>query len=69
MALLRTPASIVETINAIVTASFQTQEAKPKLAALGVEFVPMTPKQPDDSIHEERRKWSGFIRERGLKAD
>ena len=68
MAPLRTPTATVERINAIVTASFQTPEVKPKLAALGVEFVPMTPKQLDDFIHEERRKWGGLIRERGLKA-
>lgn len=69
MAPLRTPTATVERINAIVTASFQTPEVKPKLAALGVEFVPMTPKQLDDFIHEERRKWGGLIRERGLKAE
>ncbi len=69
MAPLRTPMAIIERINAIVTASFQTPEVKPKLGALGVEFVPMTPKQLDDFIHEERRKWGGLIRERGLKAE
>lgn len=69
MAPLRTPTAIVERINAIVTASFQTPEVKPKLAALGVEFVAMTPKQLDEFIHEERRKWGGLIRERGLKAE
>lgn len=69
MAPLRTPMAIIERINAIVTASFQTPEVKPKLAALGVEFLPMTPKQLDDFIHEERRKWGGLIRERGLKAE
>ena len=64
-----TPKPIVEKINALVTASFQTPEVKPKLATLGVEFVPMTPKQLDDFIHAERQKWGGLIRERGLKAD
>lgn len=64
-----TPAPIVDRINALVTASFQTAEVKPKLAALGVEFVPMTPRQLDGFIHAERAKWGGLIRERGLKAD
>lgn len=64
-----TPAPIVDKINALVTASFQTPEVKPKLAALGVEFAPMTPRQLDSFIHAEREKWGGLIRERGLKAD
>ncbi len=64
-----TPTPIIETINRLVTASFQTPEVKPKLAALGVEFVPMTARQLDGFIRQEREKWGGLIRERGLKAD
>lgn len=64
-----TSPAIVDKANGIIRASFETPDIRAKLAALGVEFVAMSPTGLDAFIGKEREKWGALIRERGLKAD
>ncbi|WP_439498907.1 Bug family tripartite tricarboxylate transporter substrate binding protein [Bosea sp. (in: a-proteobacteria)] len=69
MARKGTAPAVIDKANRIVQASFETPEITAKLAALGVEFTPNTPAELDRFLEEERRKWGGLIKDRGLKAE
>ena len=64
-----TPADIIAKLNATLGAALATADAKAKLADLGVEPMPMTPKQFGDFINSENDKWGKVIRAANVKLD
>jgi tripartite-type tricarboxylate transporter receptor subunit TctC len=64
-----TPANIIGTLNAALTAALAEPEPKARLASLGVEPMPMTPGQFAKFIASENDKWGKVIRAAGIRLD
>ncbi len=64
-----TPAPIIGTLNAALTAALAEPEPKARLADLGVEPMPMTPVQFGKFIASENDKWSKVIRTADIRLD
>jgi tripartite-type tricarboxylate transporter receptor subunit TctC len=64
-----TPAEIIGTLNAALTAALAETEPKARLADLGVEPMPITPAQFAKFIASENDKWSKVIQAAGIKLD
>ncbi len=64
-----TPAEIVATLNAALTAALGEAGPKARLADLGVEPMPMTPAQFAKFTATENEKWGKVIRAAGISLD
>ena len=64
-----TPAAIVNALNDAMTAALASADAKTKLAALGVDPMPMTPAQLTKFIADEDVKWSKVIKAANIKLE
>jgi tripartite-type tricarboxylate transporter receptor subunit TctC len=64
-----TPPQTIATLNAAVTKIMNEPEVKEKLAGLGADFVPNSPKVFDQFIRAEITRWGNVIRRANLKVD
>ncbi len=64
-----TPAPVIATLNAALTAALAEPAAKARLADLGVEPMPMSPAQFAKFIASENDKWAKVIRAADIKLD
>ncbi len=64
-----TSAEIVRRLNAEIAKHFQTPEVRSRLAADGSELRTSTPAELEKLITREIAKWSGVIRQAGIKAN
>ena len=64
-----TPPQTVAALNAAVTRILNEPEVKEKLAGLGADFSPNTPKGFDQFIRSEITRWGDVIRRANLKVD
>ena len=63
------PAAVVDRLNSDVSASLQSAEMKAVLARLGFEPKAMTPREFEDFLAAEIRKWPPLLRAAGLKPE
>ena len=63
------PAAVVDRLNSDVNASLQSAEMKAVLARLGFEPKAMTPREFEDFLAAEIRKWPPLLRAAGLKPE
>ena len=63
------PAAVVDRLNSDVNASLQSAEMKAVLARLGFEPKAMTPREFEDFLAAEIRKWPPLLRVAGLKPE
>lgn len=64
-----TPPATINALNAAITKIMNEPEVKEKLAGLGAEFSPNTPKAFDQFIRSEITRWGDVIRRANLKVD
>ncbi|WP_431274944.1 Bug family tripartite tricarboxylate transporter substrate binding protein [Variovorax ureilyticus] len=64
-----TPASIVERLNAEIVDALRDEQVKVAMRNLGVEPAPGTPKDFDNYIRTETKKWAKVINTAGIKLD
>jgi tripartite-type tricarboxylate transporter receptor subunit TctC len=64
-----TPAPIVARMNAEIVAALNDEKVKESMRTLGVEPAPGTPKDFDNYIREETKKWAKVIKTAGIKLD
>lgn len=64
-----TPAPIVARMNAEIVAALNDEKVKEAMRTLGVEPAPGTPKDFDNYIREETKKWAKVIKTAGIKLD
>lgn len=64
-----TPASIVERLNAEIVDALRDEQVKAAMRNLGVEPAPGTPKDFDNYIRAETKKWAKVINTAGIKLD
>jgi tripartite-type tricarboxylate transporter receptor subunit TctC len=64
-----TPANVIGTLNAALTAALAQPEPKARLAELGVEPMPMTPAQFAKFIASENDKWGKVIHAVDIRLD
>lgn len=65
----RTPASIVDKLNAAINDGLRTPEVQDKLTKLGLLPTPQTPEQFGDFIASEVAKWKGVAQAANIKLD
>jgi tripartite-type tricarboxylate transporter receptor subunit TctC len=65
----RTPAAVVNRINAETVAALNLPQVKDRLAAQGAEALPGTPAELGAYIRAELVKWGKVIREAGIRAE
>jgi tripartite-type tricarboxylate transporter receptor subunit TctC len=64
-----TPPATIAALNASITRIMNEPEVKEKLAGLGAEFTPNSPKAFDQFIRSEIGRWGDVIRKANLKVD
>ena len=64
-----TPKEIVDKVNRIVVDGFKSPEVSEKLATMGIDPSPFTPKQSEDYINSEIRKWTQVVKSNNIKLD
>jgi tripartite-type tricarboxylate transporter receptor subunit TctC len=64
-----TPAPIVARLNAEIVAALNDEKVKEAMRTLGVEPAPGTPKDFDNYIRAETKKWAKVIKTAGIKLD
>ena len=64
-----TPAPIVARMNAEIVAALNDEKVKESMRTLGVEPAPGTPKDFDNYIRSETKKWAKVIKTAGIKLD
>jgi tripartite-type tricarboxylate transporter receptor subunit TctC len=65
----RTPAPVIDKINAAVNAGLETPEFKASLAKLGMETRAMTAREFAAKLAEEGRNWDAVVKESGVTID
>ncbi|VCU70024.1 Tripartite tricarboxylate transporter family receptor [Pigmentiphaga humi] len=64
-----TPPAMVERINGAVQDFLKSDEMRQRIAEIGGELLPGTPKDFGSYVERDSRRWVGIIKELGLKAD
>ncbi len=64
-----TPAAIIDKLNAELNLAFKDPELRERLLGQGFEVRTSTPEQLGQYIKSEIRKWSGIVKETGVKPD
>jgi tripartite-type tricarboxylate transporter receptor subunit TctC len=65
----RTPAAVIDKINAAVNEGLKAPEIKASIAKLGLEARSMTAQQFGEKLGDEARDWEAAVRESGVKID
>jgi tripartite-type tricarboxylate transporter receptor subunit TctC len=65
----RTPAAVIDKLNAAASEGLKAPEFKASIAKLALEVRSMTPQQFDAKLAEEARDWDAAVRESGVKID
>jgi tripartite-type tricarboxylate transporter receptor subunit TctC len=65
----KTPAEIVDKLNAAINAGLADPQLKAKIKGLGGETMPMTPQQFGKFLADETAKWAKVVKFSGAKAD
>jgi tripartite-type tricarboxylate transporter receptor subunit TctC len=64
-----TPSPIIETLNLNIVAALNDKELKGRLASLGAEVAPGSPRDFADYIAREIPKWSKVVKDSGARAE
>jgi tripartite-type tricarboxylate transporter receptor subunit TctC len=64
-----TPRTIVERLNAELTAALASADVRTRIADEGGDPLPGTPEQQAADIDEEETKWSALVRKLGLRVE
>jgi tripartite-type tricarboxylate transporter receptor subunit TctC len=64
-----TPAAIIDKLNAELSLALKDPELRERLLGQGFEVRTSTPEQLGQYIRSEIRKWSGIVKESGVKPD
>jgi len=64
-----TPAAIIDKLNAELNLALKDPELRERLLGQGFEVRTSTPEQLGQYIKSEIRKWSGIVKETGVKPD
>jgi tripartite-type tricarboxylate transporter receptor subunit TctC len=65
----RTPAPIIDKLNAAVTEGLASPEMQANIAKLGIEVRRMTAQEFAGELEEEARRWEAAVKESGVKMD
>jgi tripartite-type tricarboxylate transporter receptor subunit TctC len=65
----RTPAAVIDKLNAAASEGLKAPEFKASIAKLALEVRSMTPQQFDAKLAKEARDWDAAVRESGVKID
>jgi tripartite-type tricarboxylate transporter receptor subunit TctC len=65
----RTPAAVVDKLNAAVVAGLETPEFKASIAKLALETRAMTPQEFGAKLAEEAQLWAAAVKESGVTSD
>jgi tripartite-type tricarboxylate transporter receptor subunit TctC len=65
----RTPAPVIDKINAALNDGLQTSELQASIAKLGLQTRSMTPQEFSTKLADEARDWEAAVKESGVSAD
>lgn len=65
----RTPAPVIEKINAAANEGLKAPELRANIAKLGLEARSMTPQEFGAKLDDEARDWEAAVKELGVKID
>ena len=65
----KTPAPVIDTLNKALVKAINSDAAKARFQALGLEAIPGTPKEMGAYANAEREKWGRVIKAQGIKLD
>ena len=65
----RTPAAVLQLLNAELVRIIRTPDIRARLAGLGAEVVTTTPAGQDAFFAAERKRWQAVVAQVGLKLD
>jgi tripartite-type tricarboxylate transporter receptor subunit TctC len=63
------PTAVIERLNHELNAALAQTETKAKLEELGIQPMPMSPKQFSDFVQSEQQLWSGVIKAADIRMD
>jgi tripartite-type tricarboxylate transporter receptor subunit TctC len=65
----RTPATVIDKLNAAVNEGLKSPEMQASIAHLGLETRSLTPREFAMRLADEARKWEAAVKESGVKVD
>ena len=65
----KTPKAVVERLRAAIARVMQAPDLRSRLEAGGWRILALSPKETEDYVRAEARRWAQFLREAGIRAD
>jgi tripartite-type tricarboxylate transporter receptor subunit TctC len=64
-----TPPDVIAQLNSAINQSLRSPDVQASLSKVGVQPAPGTPKEFEEFVETEMRKWSAVVRAAGFKMD